>query len=94
VNPEHGGRIELKLSEVGKGAVEYSIVLSTQGINWRGSACVDAHGAVELSSPEPAPPAWLADFARALLRTLYRTHHEDGAWPRRLTRWRAEPSER
>jgi hypothetical protein len=52
-------------------------------------------GTVEIATwPEPAPPAWLEAFARALLRAVLRNKASDGQWPRRLTRWRPEPAPR
>jgi hypothetical protein len=51
-----------------------------------------ASGALEIADwPTGAPPAWLLSFARALLRSVWRSRISAGEWPRRVTRWRPEP---
>ena len=93
--PEHGARIELKFVNVEPGSVRYAIALKAKGSAWSGSASIDlGGGAIEFIGLESGPPTWLLDLVRALLRTVYRNHHGDGSWPRRLTRWRPEPSSR
>ena len=95
MRPEHGGRLELRLASAESDRVTYELSLETRDAEGFGSATIAlAGGAIELSIADAALPGWLGDFARAVLRALYRAHREDGAWPRRVTRWRAEPSAR
>lgn len=35
-----------------------------------------------------APERWALESARGFLRTLHKQHAKDGAWPRRVLRWR------
>jgi hypothetical protein len=95
MRPEHGGRIELKLQRAQQDRVTYALSLATESAEWSGFASVTtADGAIELSVADAALPAWLSDFARSVLRTLYRAGREGAGWPRRVARWRAEPSTR
>jgi hypothetical protein len=95
MQPEHGGRIELKLADAEPNFVRYAIHIATKEAEWSGGASIGvADGTIEFTGLESGPPPWLVDVARALLRTVYRNHCQDGAWPRRLTRWRPEPTAR
>lgn len=93
MQPAHGGRIELKLAQAEPSIARYAISLATRDAEWSGLAFIAVpEGKIEFSGLESGPPPWLVDVARALLRTVYRNHREKGLWPRRLTRWRPEPS--
>ncbi len=71
--------------------VEYALELHTPAGIHDGTARVDGDGKVDLATaPDGGAPAWLLKDAHALLRGLFRAHTVAG-WPRRLTRWRAEP---
>jgi hypothetical protein len=100
MNPENGGRIELRLRDSSSVAARYEAILQTAAGIWRADVQVGAalskqveFGAwsgVEASSA--APPEWLTDDARAALKAALRTSQAEGRWPRRLTRWRPESS--
>jgi hypothetical protein len=92
MHPAHGGRIVLRLASAEQ-ALVYHVELYMNATDWRGTAHVElASGQVSfsgLAEGAGAPPEWLVQAARALLRATWRAG--DGAWPRRITRWRAEP---
>ena len=96
VRPDHGGRLELKLATATDSSACYRLVISTPAAETSADARVDAPaGSVEIGAWESgAPPAWLESFARTLLRTMLRNKASDGEWPRRVTRWRPEPTPR
>ncbi|HEY6559323.1 MAG TPA: hypothetical protein VI072_18690 [Polyangiaceae bacterium] len=90
MKPAHGGRIVLRMTSSGP-PVEYALELHTSSGTHRGRARVDGDGKVDLATlSDGDAPAWLLKDAHALLRGLFRAHAVTG-WPRRLTRWRAEP---
>ncbi len=93
MRPDHGGRIELKLSEGGAASARYALTIFTPQGEPSTQVSVDAlSGALELDEWQgEAPPEWLQAYAKALVRTALRTKNSDGDWPRRLTRWRPEP---
>jgi len=93
VRPEHGGRLELKLSAADATTARYALVIFTPTGECEALATLDsANVAAELGAWQgEAPPAWLEAFARALLRTVARNKGVDGEWPRRVTRWRPDP---
>lgn len=101
----HGGRVELRLlqgspgpsSGDALGVVVYQARWFSSERKWTGE--------VRISAPAPdkrshevvvaAPgdlPTWLSRFTETLLKTTARGVIE-GAWPRRLTRWRPSPHE-
>lgn len=93
--PANGGRLELRLVERAEECVRYSVALCTREADWSGHVRIGLEeGAIAFEPAVPAPLGWLLDVTRATLRALYRSHREDGAWPRRLTRWRPEPAQR
>lgn len=100
MNPENGGRIELRLGRATSDSAEYDAQLSTSGAAWRATARVGAgagskqvdFGAWSAEADAQQPPAWLAEDALAALKTALRTSRAEGRWPRRITRWRPEPS--
>lgn len=96
VRPDHGGRLELKLVEATESSAHYALVIFTPSAEVSASVQVNAHTeAVAFGAwTESAPPAWLEAFSRTLLRSVLRTKASDGEWPRRLTRWRPEPTPR
>jgi hypothetical protein len=96
VRPDHGGRLELKLSEATGATARYSVLICTPLTEISSSAQLNAEsGVVEMSAwAKETPPAWLEALAKTLLRTVLRTKLSDGEWPRRMTRWRPEPMPR
>ncbi len=92
MQPTHGGRVDPKLRAAAP-ALTYAVELYTPESVFQGAASVDlSSGAVTFDTFEPAaPPEWLVLAARSLLRAGFRSK-PDGGWPRRTTRWRAEPS--
>lgn len=95
MSPQHGGRFSLRWLDEDAERARYALELSTASGAW--SARVDvarADGALtfEWQGAADAPP-WLEQYARAALREAWRGHGERG-WPRRLQRWRPEPSAR
>jgi hypothetical protein len=93
VRPDHGGRLELKLSEATGATARYVVVIFTPSAEISSSAQLNAEtGVVELGAwAKEAPPAWLDALAKTLLRTVLRTKLSAGDWPRRMTRWRPAP---
>jgi hypothetical protein len=92
VRPEHGGRLELKLTEASDASARYALSIFTPAGDALTEVRIDlASEGLELAEWRGTPPAWLEALARALLRTVIRDRNSDGEWPRRLTRWRPEP---
>jgi hypothetical protein len=100
MTPENGGRIELRLGNVNGETAEYEALLQVATSSWRAVAQVGSavskqvqFGAWTAEQATAAnPPQWLSDDARAALKAALRTNQAEGRWPRRLTRWRPEPS--
>jgi 6,7-dimethyl-8-ribityllumazine synthase len=100
MTPENGGRIELRLDNVNGETAEYEALLQVATSSWRGVVQVGSavtkqvkFGAWTAEQATAAtPPEWLTDDARAALKAALRTSQAEGRWPRRLTRWRPEPS--
>jgi hypothetical protein len=100
VTPENGGRIELKLDSVSGELAEYEAHLQTPAMSWRtrvrvgaGAGAQQVDFGVWQAEPPSAPPEWLTADARAALKAALRTSQTEGRWPRRITRWRPEPSD-
>jgi hypothetical protein len=93
VRPDHGGRLELKLSEANDTRAEYVLTVLTADAELSSRVTLDASAdGLELGAWQGGvPPAWLESYAHALLRSVLRTKSSDGGWPRRLTRWRPGP---
>lgn len=93
VRPDHGGRLELKLLEASAASARYSLTIFTPSAEVAAPILVQTDGgAIVFGEWDGAPPPeWLATVAHALLRTVWRTQTSDGAWPRRVTRWRPDP---
>ncbi len=93
MRPEHGGRLELKLTDGSGATARYALsIFSPQGDASTVVTVDSASGGLELADWQGTPPpAWLDTLARALLRTVVRNRISDGEWPRRITRWRPEP---
>lgn len=76
-------------------AAIYTTLWATADGSWEGEVHVSDAGRVEVLPEAPgeaAPPKWLVDFSAQLVRTTARSVlNGNGAWPRRLTRWRAAP---
>lgn len=93
MNPENGGRIELKLGEATNEAAHYEAHLQTPGGSFRARVQVGPQQVVfgAWSGDGSEPPSWLTEDARAALKAALRTSQTEGRWPRRITRWRPEP---
>lgn len=72
----------------------YTLAIFVPNAEMSASVIVDTQGgALDIGEWRGgSPPAWLETLARALLRSVLRTKGSDGEWPRRVTRWRPEPS--
>ena len=93
MRPDHGGRLELKLTQASADGACYALTVFLPEREVSVEASVPTvSGAPEFGAwqGEP-PPAWIESVARALLRTVWRSASSDGEWPRRVTRWRPEP---
>lgn len=95
MTPEHGGKIELKLRASGADGADYDAFLQTASTVYRGRARVEGRQVTFewQADVAEAPPEWLLADARAALKTALRTSQAEGRFPRRITRWRPEPSE-
>lgn len=104
MNPENGGKIELRLAGSSAESATYEISLQTALASFEGAVEVGAVGTGQVTfgawrveplsaAPVEAPPTWLVAVARAALKAALRTSQAEGRWPRRITRWRSEPSE-
>lgn len=84
----------LRLQGADGGEVGYKVELHTPSGSWVAfGRLVLVDGSVHFDDwAPPAPPAWLVQATRAQLRAMWRSHADDGAWPRRITRWRAAPA--
>lgn len=93
VRPDHGGRIELKLTEGSARTARYSLSVFLPDADLSTAVQIDAStSALDLDEwLGGAPPEWLESYAHALLRSLLRTKVSEGDWPRRVTRWRPAP---
>jgi len=83
----------LKLMKVSEARAEYTLNVLTSEAELSAAVSLDASSEhFELGPFQGgSPPAWLQAYARALLKSVLRTKSAEGDWPRRLTRWRAEP---
>jgi hypothetical protein len=95
MTPEHGGKIELKLRSSGADGADYDAFLQTASTIFRGKARVEGRQVTFewQADVAEAPPEWLLADARAALKTALRTSQAEGRFPRRITRWRPEPTE-
>jgi hypothetical protein len=103
MTPKNGGKIELRLGSATPDAppsAEYEALLQTATESFRALVRVGASAGpkqVEFgawtSDQGGEPPEWLAADARAALKAALRTSQSEGRWPRRITRWRPEPSD-
>jgi hypothetical protein len=86
--------LELKLTQASDDSARYSLSICTPDAEMSASAVIHTLGApLDLGEWQGGvPPAWLQALAQALLRSALRTKNSDGEWPRRITRWRPEPS--
>jgi hypothetical protein len=93
VRPEHGGRLELRLTHASLTKASYALsIFSPNAEAIRLVQIESATGSLDFEDWQGTPPpAWLDALARALLRTVLRQKQSEGEWPRRLTRWRPEP---
>ncbi|HYP75509.1 MAG TPA: hypothetical protein VER12_06135 [Polyangiaceae bacterium] len=93
VRPDHGGRLQLKLSQASGTRAEYVLTLLTPEAELSARVSIDASSESLEFGPFQggSPPTWLEGYAHALLRSALRTKNSEGDWPRRLTRWRPTP---
>jgi hypothetical protein len=100
MTPKNGGKIELRLGPTTADSAEYDALLQTAGASFRALVRVGASAGTQLvdfgswtSDAASEPPDWLTADARAALKAALRTSRSEGRWPRRITRWRPEPSD-
>jgi hypothetical protein len=95
MSPKNGGKFDLKLGEVTASAARYSALLQTAGGSFATQAevGVEGTGRVDFEPWSNEPPEWLLADVRAALKAALRSSRADGHWPRRITRWRPEPSD-
>jgi hypothetical protein len=94
MQPDTGGRFNLRLRQQDPEQAGYELILSAQGAQWSTEVTVaSADGSVVCGAwrGDGQPPAWLLQYARSALRTAWQAHRQQG-WPRRLTRWRDVPA--
>jgi hypothetical protein len=92
--PEHGARVTVRLAAIDATKADYSVALATAGGSWQARASVvELDGEVALAPWEAAgaPPEWLVQAARAVLRSAWQRRRAGHVWPRRLARWRPSP---
>lgn len=92
VAPRHGGRIQLKLVDGDERAAQYDVTLSFGESVVTRRVRVAADGTVS-GWPTDVEPAWLGEYAVAVLRLTAR-QRVGPTWPRRTTRWRNAPEGR
>lgn len=103
MTPKNGGKIELRLGAPAAdspASAEYEAHLQTATASFHARVQVGARaGAKQVefgpwtSDAASEPPEWLTADARAALKAALRTSQSEGRWPRRITRWRPEPSD-
>jgi hypothetical protein len=103
MTPTNGGKIELRLGTTtpeSPASAEYEAHLQTATASFQARVQVGASaGAKQVefgawtSDAGGEPPEWLTADARAALKAALRTSQSEGRWPRRITRWRPEPSD-
>jgi len=92
VDSSSGGRVTLRRLEGGTDSVDYDGELSTPSGEFRVQASVAlADGSVQFAPSGPVAPDWLLEVARTTLRSAWHAHKAGVDWPRRLSRWRANP---
>jgi hypothetical protein len=101
MTPKNGGKIELRLGTAADVSAEYEAHLQTATASFHTRVQVGANagpkqvefGVWTTTEAGGAPPEWLTADARAALKAALRTSQAEGRWPRRITRWRPEPSD-
>lgn len=95
---QNGGKFDLKLGSATTSRAEYSALLQTSGASFQSLAIVSGEGTgkvdfgVWVSGGAGEPPEWLLSDVRAALKAALRSCQAQGRFPRRITRWRPEPS--
>ena len=86
--------MELKLAKASDTTAHYRLAIFTPNAEVSATVAVDSQSrALDIGEWRGGPPpAWLETLARALLRSVLRSKGSDDEWPRRVTRWRPEPS--
>jgi hypothetical protein len=103
MTPKNGGKIELRLGTASADpadSAEYEAHLQTATASFHTRVQVGASAGGKqvlfgawTSDTASEPPEWLTADARAALKAALRTSQSEGRWPRRITRWRPEPSD-
>ncbi len=100
MTPKNGGKLELKLGAANAESAEYEAHLQTASASFQGRVQVGKSAGkkqVDFGAWTTAaggePPEWLMDDARAALKAALRISQSSGRWPRRIARWRPEPSD-
>lgn len=86
LHPSGGGRVLFELSSQDDDGATYAMTVYLAEDALRGTATVDNKGKVALDWSEQ-PPEWLGKQVGPLLRQVA-TRRGEGAWPRRVLRWR------
>ena len=87
LHPAHGARIVLEREDAD--GVSYRVSIYEPHALHVALAHLSG-GAVRFDAWSSDPPAWAVLFAERTLKSLAKKHSADGAWPRKLTRWREE----
>lgn len=99
MHPEHGGRVLLSLAHADGDTAEYTARLFAPRAVWSASIRVTPNAIDESAWQPTVPPGWLRDFSLTLLRQARRQQAASpksgsaSRWPRRITRWRNEPTD-
>ena len=95
MSPDNGGRLNLVLKGPRAESTVYNAELRGPEGVWAAEIVIASGGEV-LSGPWSGgePPDWLLKFTLTFLKTHWRNHQGGTPWPRRITRWRAEPKAR
>ena len=78
----------LERAAVDEDGARYAVtVYAPGGLRFDGECTLGAGDATLRFDREP--PAWTRTFLERLTKSLAKKHAADGAWPRKITRWRA-----
>jgi hypothetical protein len=86
LHPSHGARIVLEREPGGEARYRVSIY-EPDRVH---TSVAIVEGGVRFDAWSSEPPVWARIFVERTLLSLAKKHAADGAWPRKLTRWRAE----
>ena len=96
--PQNGARFQLDRLAVADGGARYQAALYLPAARHDyelsialpdGACALRETGRQPPEAPDPAP--WAVSHLQTLGRQLFRAAQKDGAWQRRLSRWRGDP---